>query len=178
MEAALGPLPPGVPRAPGPHASMQPGAAWELTAAPAHPDSLAASPASGAPDAARAGTGGACAEPERRTPAGSCVHLAGPAGREGAAGAGAGAGPGGAPGARPRLAPRQAPLPSWAEALSPLGAELARLDRAAADLILRLLAYDPARRGPRGVRRNPVRGAGCEAGSQFAAAAEQLACER
>ena len=42
--------------------------------------------------------------------------------------------------------PRREPLPSWAEALPPLGAELARMDRTAADLILRLLAFDPARR--------------------------------
>jgi len=144
----LGPLPPGMPRALGPRAQMQLGAAWEPTAAPAHPDPLAASPMSGAPDAARAEAGSACAEPERWAPAGRCAALAGPASREDAAGAG----PASAPGARPRLAPRRAPLPSWAEALPPLGTELARLDRAAADLILRLLAYDPARRGPQGSR--------------------------
>ena len=44
------------------------------------------------------------------------------------------------------LVPRREPLPSWAEALPPLGAELACVDRTAADLILRLLAFDPARR--------------------------------
>ena len=43
--------------------------------------------------------------------------------------------------------PRRAPLLSWAEALPPLGAELARVDRTAADLILRLLDHDPARCG-------------------------------
>jgi len=152
MEAALGPLPPGMPRAPGPRAQMQLGAAWEPAAAPAHPDPLAASPAHGAPNAARTGAGGACTESEPREPAGSCAALVG------AAGAGPGAGPASAPGARPRLAPRRAPLPSWAEALPPLGTELARLDRAAADLILRLLAYDPARRGPQGSRTQPGTG--------------------
>ena len=48
---------------------------------------------------------------------------------------------------RPRVVPRRAPLLSWAEALPPLGAELARVDRTAADLILRLLDHDPARCG-------------------------------
>lgn len=46
------------------------------------------------------------------------------------------------------LVPRREPLPSWAEALPPLGAELARVDRTAADLILRLLSLNPARRAP------------------------------
>ena len=51
-----------------------------------------------------------------------------------------------ASGAGTGVVPRREPLPSWAEALPPLGAELARVDRSAADLILRLLAFDPARR--------------------------------
>ena len=52
------------------------------------------------------------------------------------------------------LVARREPLPSWAEALPPLGAELARVDRSAADLILRLLIFDPARHAsaPRGGR--------------------------
>lgn len=134
MQAALGPLPPHLRRAPGPggrHAARA-GAA----AAGAHPDPCpqppppwrpqpaAAVPARSAGGAGCDGRGGGLGNPSETLPSPGVGLVAA---------------------AAPGLVPRRGPLPSWAEALPPLGRELAAVSREAADLVLRLLDYDAAR---------------------------------
>ncbi|KAK9826879.1 hypothetical protein WJX81_003020 [Elliptochloris bilobata] len=79
----------------------------------------------------------------------------------------------------PAMVPGRGLLASWAEALPPLGAELARVDRSAADLILRLLAWDPARRlTPAEALSHPFLSAVSPAGELLAALRGQIAAEQ